>query len=562
MGLFSDKCEALVDVPTRRVLQGDALAYARQNPDAARCGNRVPKAARFCNKCGSSAPGGWWKCQRCGKWVGAEANFCWNCKTALHPESRDAISDGVWQRQPGTFARRIEVAELRRLIEKGLQIEIGTVALLLEAGQIKAVLDPGRHTLETLGRKLAGLFTTPTPQTVILADAGDIVLPLRFSSLRTKEELLVECYTEVCLRFVPARGEAFLANVLKSQEHLSYEGLADWMRQEIRGAVVDLVQSAGIEDLFKDPQRRLRIEDSLRQALAVALERAGVEIVRVASVEFTGADYEELRAKAGQVEVKRREIEFQQRLRELTSGEEMDRLKTETDLEEYVRQLGQEKSISTELQEHELGRLKQVHRHELGKTEAAYQMAAEMEQAAHEIQVKLNWDDYTRDKLLKDADVQTKIKQVQTTEEVRETYEWLKVRAEKQRIEREHQKAQAELFAGYDIKTLIALLPDNVQRQQLLDLHRQTTMAGQSPEQVLAMAAANSPAAAAALAKMREIKREDMEREFKDRKQVSDESVARLERILAEALKAMSEYSRPSAGHFWPDRPGGQGKGD
>jgi len=240
----------------------------------------------------------------------------------------------------------------------------------------------------------------------------------------------------------------------------------------------------------------------------------------------------------------------------------MDRLKTENDLEEYVRQVGQEKSISTELQEHELGRLKQVHRHELEKTEAAYQMAAEMEQAAHEIQVKLQWDDYTRDKLLKDADVQAKIKQVEATEEVRQTYEWLKVRAEKQRVEREHQKAQAELFAGYDIKTLIALLPDTAQRQQLLELHRQTTMAGQSPEQVLAMAAASSPEAAAALAKMRELKREDMEREFKDRKQLSDESAARLERILAEALKAMAEYSRPKVAPFWPGVPGSQGKAD
>ena len=559
MGLFSDLCEALIDVSTRRVLQGDRVAQARQDPDAPRCGNRVPKAARFCNKCGSAAPGGWWKCHRCGKWAGAEANFCWNCKTALHPESRDAISDGVWQRQPGTFARRIRVVELRRLLEKELQIEIGTVALLMEAGQIKAVLEPGRHTLESLTRRFMGLFTTPVPQAVILVDAGDIVLPLRFSGLRTNEELPVECYTEVCFRFVPARGEAFLANVLKEQDLLSYEALADWMWREVRGVVVDLVQSAGIADLVKDPQRRLRIEDALRQALAVALERAGIEMIRVASVEFTGAEYEELRAKAGQVEVKRRELEFQQRMRELTSGDEMSRLKTEHDLEEYVRQLGQEKSVSSALQEHELGRLKQVHRHELEQAEAAYQTAAEMEAAAHGIQVKLQWDDYTRDKLLQDADVQAKIKQVESTEEVRQTYEWLKVRAEKQRVEREHQQAQAELFAGYDIKTLVALLPDNAQRQQLLELQRQTAMAGQSPEQILALAAATSPAAAAALGRMRELKRDELEREFKDRKQISDESVVRLERVLSEALKAMAEFSRPKVTPLWP---GGQGKAD
>jgi hypothetical protein len=305
----------------------------------------VRKAARFCNKCGSPAPGGWWKCPQCKKWVGAEANFCWSCKAPLHPESRADIAGGMWQRQPGAFAVRVRVAEMRRLLERGLEIEIGTVALLVEDGLIKAVLDPGRHTLETVGRKLLGLFTPPALQTVILVEAGDVVLPLRFSDLRTREELKVECYTEVCFRFVPSRGEAFLANVLKAQDSLSYEGLADWMRQEIRGALADGVQVSSIEELVKDPQRRLRIEDSLRKSLAVALERAGVELVRVASAEFTGPEYEALRERAGQVEVKRREIEFQMRMRELTTTDEMNRLKTESELEAYVRQLAKRRKL-------------------------------------------------------------------------------------------------------------------------------------------------------------------------------------------------------------------------
>ena len=193
MGLFSDRCEAFIDVGTRRSLQGEALTQARQNPDAPRCGNRVPKAARFCNQCGSSAPKGWWKCPACGKWAGAEANYCWNCKAALHPEARGDIASGKWQRRAGSFARRIEVAEMKRLLEKGLTIEVGTTALLIEGGKIKAVLPPGRHTLETLGRKLAGLFVTQGAQSVVLMDAGDIVLPLRFSDLRTREEMKVEC---------------------------------------------------------------------------------------------------------------------------------------------------------------------------------------------------------------------------------------------------------------------------------------------------------------------------------------------------------------------------------
>lgn len=552
MGLFTDRCDALIDVNTGRALQGDALARAKMDPNAPRCGNRVRKAARFCSKCGSPAPGGWWKCPQCKRWVGVESNYCWYCKTPLHPEARLDIAGNVWQRQPGMFARRIQVAEMRRLLQQGLLVEIGTVALLLEGGDVTAVLEPGRHTLETLGRKLLGLFLNLDPQTVVLVEAGDVVLPLRFSDLRTREDLKVECYTEVCLRFVPSNAESFLSNVLKSQDSISYEGLVDWMRQEIRGAILDAVQSATIEDLIKDPQRRLRIEDSLRQSLAIALNRAGVELIRVASIEFIGAEYEALREKAGQIEVKRRELEFQLRLRELTTGDEMDRLKTESELEEYVRQLAQEKEVSVELQEYELARLKQVHRHELEKTEASYQMAVEMEQTAHQIAVKINWDNYTREKLLKDAELQEKIKQIESREEVRQAEEWLKIKAEKFKLEYEEQKAQAELLRELDIKTLIALLPDDDRRKQLVELQRQTSMENKTPEQILAMAAQSSPAAAEALARMREIKREDLEREFKERKQLSDESVARLERVLMEALKAIAEFSRPKVAPVIP----------
>ena len=88
MGLFADRCDALIDPRTGDALTGPALEEAQKDPKAPRCGNRVPRAARFCNKCGRGAPGGWWKCPQCGKWVGNESRFCWNCKARLHPEEQ------------------------------------------------------------------------------------------------------------------------------------------------------------------------------------------------------------------------------------------------------------------------------------------------------------------------------------------------------------------------------------------------------------------------------------------------------------------------------------------
>jgi hypothetical protein len=276
-----------------------------------------------------------------------------------------------------------------------------------------------------------------------------------------------------------------------------------------------------------------------------------LELVRVASVEYTGADYEKLREVAGDLVVRTQEIEFQQRLRELTAGTEMNRFKSDYDLDEYVRQLAQEKSISLEMQQHEMVILKQVHRHELDKAEAGYQMAAEMEKTAHQIGVKIQWDDYTREKLGKNEELQiwittqwldVRLKKKQ--QEMDEAVGQLKLQEEKNRIAVAELRERAQILAGQDIKTLIALLPDNAQRTQLLELFRQTQAAGMGPGQILALQAGASPAVADALARMSEVRREDLEREFAERKKLSDDSAARLERVLTEALRAMAEQSK------------------
>jgi lipopolysaccharide biosynthesis regulator YciM len=65
MGIFSDRCDALIDPNTRKALTGEALEKAKLDPKWPRCGTRVSKAARFCRTCGKTAPGGWWRCPSC-----------------------------------------------------------------------------------------------------------------------------------------------------------------------------------------------------------------------------------------------------------------------------------------------------------------------------------------------------------------------------------------------------------------------------------------------------------------------------------------------------------------
>jgi hypothetical protein len=179
-----------------------ALELAKKDPKAPRCGNTVKKAARFCSKCGSGAPGGWWQCPACGKWVGNESNFCWNCNQPMNPERRPGMSGGVWQRSAAVFAEKFDAGDIKRLLkENGLIVEAGTAAILMDGGRFKDVLQPGRYNLDGLARKINN-WGDPPPRTVVLVENGDLVLPLRIDNLRSADGFPVEFYTEVAFHFV------------------------------------------------------------------------------------------------------------------------------------------------------------------------------------------------------------------------------------------------------------------------------------------------------------------------------------------------------------------------
>jgi len=551
MGIFADKCEALIDRDTGKALSGKALEEAQKDPKWPRCRYKVKKAARFCSKCGKSAPGGWWKCPGCGKWVGNDSHYCWNCKAALHPDSRDLTAGGVWERPGAVLAQRFEVGDVRRLLEKGIQVQSGTAALLLDGGKFKGALGPGRHNLESLARTINHWGSAP-PRTAILVDDGDVALPLRIQDLRSAEEIPVEFYGEVAFHLNPKKAEPFLANLMKEKRELRCEDLTEILLPEVRHAVDTLCIASTIEDLVKDPERRLRLEDQLTEALRTALDRYGLELVRVASAEFTGKEYERLRQAAGDLELKRREIEFNQRVRELLSSDRMQEVKTEQELEDYVNQLAQEKEVSSERREHELARLRQVHRHEFESEEAVFQMQREAEQLRHDLELDSERHGQELRKLVQEAKARGEAARATTDAEVYETDQWLDVKQKKLALKREHEEevarlqredelARAEALEGKSFEALIAATSDPQKRAQLLELHSQLQQAGSSPEQILAMQAGTSPAAAQALQEALRRNREQMEQDYQERQRISDDAADRLERTMKEALASVSE---------------------
>lgn len=289
MGLFSDTC-----------------------PE---CGNKVSKKARFCSKCGRGAPEGWVTCPSCRNWVGNDSKYCPHCNHPLHPEERVDLAGGVWDREAGAFAQRIELSDVTGIAKSGLKIQEGTLAILLDAGKKSAILGPGRHMPEGTLRSINWLGNPP-PRSVVMVDAGDCVFRMDFRGMRTAEELPVDVVAEITLRFDPGEANGFLVNVMKEMRILDAGAVGSWLVAEATAAVKDLCLQSTVEDLVKDPERRLRFEDAIGRALKDLLKRSGLELVRVGYVDFVSPAYEEIRKKFGDLEAKRRQLEYDRKLHE------------------------------------------------------------------------------------------------------------------------------------------------------------------------------------------------------------------------------------------------------
>lgn len=339
MGLFHDTCEAFVDLRNNgRALSGEDLrtaqelvfpqgataplvGEAREKALAAHgwgiCGHEVPKKARVCSKCGTLAPKGYVKCPSCREWVGNESRFCPHCNHPLHPDERIDFAGGIWDRHPGLFAQRFELDDVSQIVKGGLKIQEGTLAILLDAGKKVAVLGPGRHRPEGTLRSI-NWFGNPPPRSVVMVDAGDCLFKMLFAGMRTAEELPVQVVAEITLRFDVDHADLFLANVLKESRAMATDAISGIIVAEATSAVKDLCAASTVEDLVKDPDRRARFQDAISRSLQDLFKRSGLELIRVGFVEFVSPAYEKLRQANGDLEVKRREVEFARTVRNFT----------------------------------------------------------------------------------------------------------------------------------------------------------------------------------------------------------------------------------------------------
>ena len=537
------------------------------------CHSKVSKRARFCSKCGRGAPEGWFKCPQCGNWVGNDSNYCPHCNHPLHPTERIDLAGGVWDRESGLFAQRFDLGDVRFVKENGLLIQEGTAAVLIDGGKQAKVLGPGRHKPEGLLRTI-NWFGDPPPRSVVMVDSGDCVFRVDFTGLnsgglassevRSAEELKVTAVAEVTLRFDAGHADDFLGNFVKDLRKIEAKDVISMLYEEALSAVRDLCLQSTIEDLVKDPGRRERFEDAISRALKDPLRRYGLELVRVGAVEFISPAYEELRTQFGELEQRRRQVEFDKKQLELVAeidandkadklrfGERSDdylkaKTKREHETADYLAQLAQEKELGDLARSEESQIAILVSRGEVSAADAKQKLARQAEQhvfemrgLANKLELDLTLKNYTREQLIADAENKAKLASIARDEKLKDeklntsitgekvTQAQMQDEIERLRISREQWEAQgwaklkaeiddqklrrkmdwAKLLRDYTPEQLLGIIDDPAIRadlqQHLNRVHEEAMLklrGGMTSEQIMAEAVVSGGAAGTAAA--------------------------------------------------------------
>lgn len=518
-----------------------------------KCGNIVSKRARFCNHCGTPTPGGWWKCPGCGKWVGNDVEYCSHCNTRLYPDERESVAGGVWQKKPVIFAQRFEVGSLKRGADQSLQVQEGTAAILMEGGEVVHVLGAGMHGMDGLLRKI-NWFGAPPPRSVVLIDAGEVIVPLHLENLRTAEHFPLEFYGEVILRFGGGRddGRAFVGNVLKEARECRFADLAKRIEPWIRNAVDEMCTTSTLEDLVRDPERRIRLQERMEARLQGELGACGLEVVRVSSAEFTGKEYEELEEERGELAVARRTAELAAAVRRLKSQVEMGRFKDEKELAAYKETLDAEYRTGQAQRAQEFEELKASLAHasemaeqgRIAELEGAKKEAEEAErdrrhsgnraETEHKIELDTLAGEHGRSEKIADAKADAAVSGIEADEEFRQTAEALKLRERKVGIQLKEKEEDAKRRKGMSLAELLADVEDASVREDELEALKLQLQAGKTPEQLLAEQGIDPKANSRLLEKVEGMLRESAER---------------TERLAERALDAANEAAkRPPQG--------------
>lgn len=329
-----------------------------------KCSAKVKKDAAFCPACGSPAPGGTSHCSKCNAQVGSIDKFCGRCGADLQVYAPVQLVDNRWVRDEDEFAVRVEAHDLEGWLRKGLIVEPGTQAVLIQRGRSAGTLPPGRYELDGFLSHVNN-FNLKSLAAVILMSATDTLIPLEFSNLRTREGLPVHVRCRIVLAL--ANPENFAFRLMAGKERVTVAELQETLVDEAHNVLQALINQTGMDELYGNLDFKTQVEERLQEELRRTLERSGLDLVRLHFIDYAGEVYERLRQMRGDIYMANREAEelaahaeIAKRMRQTLTQERMAKFKDAAELEEFMHQTEHELGLKGVIRENEMEDLKRT----------------------------------------------------------------------------------------------------------------------------------------------------------------------------------------------------------
>lgn len=247
--------------------------------ECSRCHHANEAGSRFCTGCGTSLMPQV-HCPACDFLQASGARFCMSCGAAMAGATFQggladgAVVEGVWQRGPEEFIRRVAPEDCRTFLgSRVVRIPPGTVGVVVVGGNVERLLPPGEQTTVPLFERIANFFTGKGADTAFyLLDLRPIPIPFAVQSRANAEGRSVQA--QILTSFSIPRGDrdavgTFLQNVLGPRAGFTSGDLYNLLRPEVT-RIAGLV----LERLTNDGEiRYAEAEAEIRRALSEQLGR-------------------------------------------------------------------------------------------------------------------------------------------------------------------------------------------------------------------------------------------------------------------------------------------------
>ncbi|MGC1379333.1 MAG: zinc ribbon domain-containing protein [Anaerolineales bacterium] len=343
------------------------------------CGYENSLQAGFCAQCGARL--GEIKCGVCGTTNSGNARFCKECGKPLDVNTAPEIRNNRWARQGDDFAVRVDAADLQGLFRRGIIVDIGTNAVLVDNGANRGTLAPGAYTLDSLDKRLLDWINTGVGShvSVLLVDVAPTDLEFSAGGVFTNDPIRIGALVRLQVQ-VEEPGR-FLANMMGGRERFTRLDLSGYLYPEVTQVLEAWVAQHSVDELAEDLSLKPKLELALEEALKSTFRQSGLKFINVratqlnlehlehikgirskyalqiseAEAEIEGRDHAlgllrerstlELAEETLKVEDEEKRIALYERMRKAVSSGKMDEVRSQAEFEAFLDDMDRQKLL-------------------------------------------------------------------------------------------------------------------------------------------------------------------------------------------------------------------------